>query len=121
MVGIIVSNMKKAIEFYDLVGLKVIEGDEESAYVELANEGVRISLNTKDMITGVLGFEPQPTGDKIELAFLCDNKEHVDDLVNLLKKNEYQVVKEAWSAPWGQYYALVRDNDSNIISLFVNE
>ena len=92
-----------------------------SAYVELQNEGVRISLNTKEMITGVLGFEPENRGDKIELAFLCDSKTEVDEMTGKIRDKGYTVLKEPWSAPWGQYYSLVRDVDNNIISLFVNE
>lgn len=121
MVGIIVSNMKEAIAFYELLGLKVKSGSSEDAYVELENEGVRISLNTKEMITAVLGFEPETTGDKVELAFLCESANHVDELVEKVRLAEFEVIKEPWSAPWGQYYALVRDHDKNIISLFVNE
>ena len=121
MVGIIVSKMKPSIDFYELLGLKVIEGDEHAAYVELQNEGVRISLNTKEMITGVLGFEPENRGDKIELAFLCDSKTEVDEMTGKIRDKGYTVLKEPWSAPWGQYYSLVRDVDNNIISLFVNE
>ena len=121
MVGIIVRDMKQAIAFYELLGLKVSLGDESTPYVELENEGVRLSLNTKEMITSVLGFEPQATGEKIELAFLCESREEVDRLFELIKEKGYIAFKEPWSAPWGQYYALVRDADSNIISLFVNE
>lgn len=120
MIGVVVENMGKAIDFYELLGLKVIEGDRQSAYVELDNEGVRISLNTKDMITGVFGFSPNPIGEKIELAFLCDSKEEINKLVEKVKIHGYDIVKEPWLAPWGQYYALVRDADNNIISLFVN-
>lgn len=121
MVGIVVSDMEQAISFYQLLGFKVIEGNKESHYVELGNEGVRFSLNTREMITGVFGFEPVLTGDKIELAFLCDSQEEINELVDLLKENHYEILKEPWSAPWGQYYALIRDVDQNIISLFVNK
>lgn len=121
MVGIIVGDMKQAISFYELLGLVVSFGNESDDYVELQNEGVRISLNTKEMIASVLGFKPDSTGDKIELAFLCENKEEVSSKVKLIKQKGYEVVKEPWPAPWGQYYGLVRDADGNIISLFVNE
>lgn len=121
MVGIIVKDMKQAIAFYSLLGLKIVTGNENEAYVELENEGVRISLNTKKMITSVLGFEPEQVGDKVELAFLCNSQDEVDNLITSIKNTGYEVVREPWSAPWGQYYGLVRDADGNIISLFVNE
>lgn len=121
MIGIVTKDMKQAINFYKLLDFEVIFGDETTDYVELNNEGVRISLNTKSMITGVFGFEPTSLGDKVELAFLCENQTEVIDKVTILKQANYEIVKEPWLAPWGQYYALVRDFDGNIISLFVNE
>lgn len=121
MIGIVTKDMKQAITFYKLLDFEVSFGDETTDYVELNNEGVRISLNTKTMITGVFGFEPTSLGDKIELAFLCENQNEVKEKVTTVKKAGYEVVREPWSAPWGQFYALVRDADGNIISLFVNE
>ncbi len=121
MVGIIVEDMRRAIYFYNQLGLTVSFGDESSDYVELETEGVRLSLNTKKMITGVLGFEPKTIGDKIELAFLCESKEEINNLIIQLEKEEIEILKEPWSAPWGQYYTLIRDYDGNIISLFINE
>lgn len=121
MIGIVTKDMKQAIEFYKLLDFEVSFGDETTDYVELNNEGVRISLNTKTMITGVFGFEPTSLGDKVELAFLCENQTEIIDKVKILRQANYEIVKEPWSAPWGQYYALVRDFDGNIVSLFVNE
>lgn len=121
MVGLIVEDMKEAISFYQLLGFQLLEGDETDSYVELNNEGVRISLNKIEMIKEVLGFKPEITGDKIELAFLCESKEEVNELVEKIHENQFEVIQEPFLAPWKQYYALVRDADHNIISLFVNE
>lgn len=121
MVGLIVEDMKEAISFYQLLGFQLLEGDETASYVELNNEGVRISLNKIEMITEVLGFKPEITGDKIELAFLCESKEEVNELIEKIRQNQFEIIQEPFLAPWKQYYALVRDADRNIISLFVNE
>lgn len=118
MVGLIVQDMQKALDFYRLLGLMPSVGTAEDAYMELENEGVRISLNRLDMMKDVLGFEPEFIGDKVELAFVAESKEAVDQLFQAIKDHGYNVVKEPWEAPWGQYYALVRDADQNIISLF---
>lgn len=121
MVGLIVENMKESISFYQLLGFQLLEGDETASYVELNNKGVRISLNKIEMITEVLGFKPEITGDKIELAFLCESKKEVNELVEKIRQNQFEIIQEPFLAPWKQYYALVRDADRNIISLFVNE
>ncbi|MBM7700650.1 VOC family protein [Kurthia huakuii] len=120
MVGLIVQDMQQALDFYQLLELKPLVGTADDAYMELANEGVRISLNRLDMMNDVLGFEPEFIGDKVELAFAADSKEEVDQLFHRIQQHGYNIVREPWEAPWGQYYALVRDADQNIISLFYN-
>lgn len=82
MIGIITKDMEKSIEFYALLGF-IANGATTEEYVELAHEGIRISLNTSKMIAGIYGYEPQTIGDKIELAFLCDSVADVDEIVML--------------------------------------
>lgn len=120
MVELIVQDMQKALDFYALLDLVPAVGTVEDAYMELANDGVRISLNRLDMMKEVLGFEPEFIGDKVELAFVAQSREEVDHLFQSIKDHGYNIVKDPWEAPWGQYYALVRDADQNIISLFYN-
>lgn len=119
MIGIIVSDMAKAIEFYEVFGFSVI-GDPTQPYVELDNQGVRISLNTREMVTGIYGFSPESRGDKLELAFLCDSVEEVDQLSAKMKAAGYEIVKEPWDAFWGQRYAIIKDLDGNLLSIFTN-
>lgn len=120
MVGIIVKDMEKAIEFYKYLGLEIDKkyGDD---YVELKNSTIRISLNTMSMIENVYGFVPDINGERIELAFELDSKKELDDLYKKIETKGYDILKSPWLAPWGQYYSLVKDIDGNILSLFVNE
>lgn len=119
MVGIIVSEMEKAISFYECLGLTVQQRYGED-YVELANKTIRISLNTKKMIEGVYGFRPSLSGERIELAFELDSASAVDAMCLKLTQENHEIIKQPWAAPWGQYYALVADVDGNILSLFVD-
>ena len=120
MIGIIVEDMEEAVKFYEVLGFKVSDVIMEN-YVELVSENIRISLNTKEMISGVYGFVPQLTGERIELAFLCNSTNELDLKVTALKDKGYEVFKEPWNAVWGQYYAIVLDADGNYISLFCND
>lgn len=120
MVGIIVKEMERAIAFYDCLGLAVSERFGEE-YVELSNATIRISLNTQSMVKEVYGFEPNLSGERLELAFELADKNEVDALYQKIKDNDYATIKAPWSAPWGQYYALVADPDGNILSLFSND
>lgn len=119
MVGIIVADMAAAIKFYEALGFQTV-GEREAPYVELNNESLRISLNTKEMIEGIYGYLPESTGDKIELAFLCETTVEVDQICQRMVDAGYELFKAPWQAFWGQYYAIIRDLDGNLISLFVN-
>lgn len=120
MVGVIVRDMVKAIRFYQQLGFNVSVGDEKEPYVELDHEGVRISLNKIELIEDVYGFKPEKSGDKVELAFLMESPAEIDALIEKMKAAGDYIVREPWQAPWGQYYAILKDEDENILSLFCN-
>lgn len=119
MVGIIVQDMEKACAFYQHLGFE-IKSEKRADYVELDNHGVRISLNSKEIIEGIYGFRTKSIGERIELAFLCDSAEEVNQICRSMADNGYTIVKEPWDAFWGQRYAIIQDVDDNLISLFSN-
>lgn len=117
MVGIITADLTKAVEFYQHLGFEV-QGESSDDYLELNNAGVRISLNSKKMIEGIYGFEPKAVGDKLELAFLCDSIAEVDQTCEKMAKLGYEIFQQPWDAFWGQRYAIIKDVDGNLLSLF---
>lgn len=117
MVGIITKNMEQALAFYQVLGFTPL-GQHSEDYMELANDGVRISLNSRQMVAGIYGHAPMTVCDTIELAFLYDSPEEVDALHAKVVAAGYQSFKEPWSAFWGQRYAIVKDIDGNLLSLF---
>lgn len=119
MVGIIVKNMEESIAFYQCLGMDVAKRYNDG-YVELKHEGVRISLNDLEMITGIYGFTPENKGDKIELAFETLTLEDIDIICDRMKQNNYEIFREPWDAFWGQRYAIIKDPNHNLISLFYN-
>lgn len=118
MIGIITNNMEKSIDFYQLLDFNVTEN--RGSYVELNNDGVRISLNTVELVAGVYDVTPRLTGERIELAFLCENSAAVDMYVARVQDHGYSIHKAPWDAFWGQHYAVIVDPDGNLLSLFAN-
>lgn len=119
MIGIVTTDIKKSLVFYQLLGFQPLT-ETTPEYIELANEGVRLSLNASQMVAGVYGYEPKTVGDTIELAFICETTEEVAAYFKKVKQAGYEVVREPFHAFWGQYYAVVKDPDGHIISLFSN-
>ncbi|MGX6977871.1 VOC family protein [Vagococcus elongatus] len=117
MIGIIVEDMAKAIDFYQILGFEV-KGEKSDDYTELVSPAIRISLNSKKMITGIYGFEPALTGERLELAFLCDTPLLLEQKVEQVRRAGFNIFKDPWNAFWGQYYAILQDPDGNYLSLF---
>lgn len=68
MVGIIVNDMTQALSFYQTLGFNVL-GEASPDYTELQNNGVRISLNSLQMITGSMGLRLVSKAIKSNLLF----------------------------------------------------
>ncbi len=121
-IGVIVSDMERAIGFYERLGLEFasepsIEGQ---GHVEAALPGgLRLMLDTEAVIGS---FDPEwlpPTGGpRVALAFLCESPADVDRVYRELIAIGAGVRKEPWDAPWGQRYAQLADPDGNVLDLF---
>lgn len=119
MVGIVVEDMKKSLEFYRVLGFDIPEKMNEEQHVEVAQDSFRLAFDTKEMVKGIYGGWEETSGHRVELAFLCDNVESLNNLYMKIIESGYEGHREPWDAFWGQRYAIVKDVDGNLISLFV--
>ena len=118
MVGIVVKDMKRALDFYRTLGLDIPESADDDMHVEVALGGFRLAFDRQEMIADIYGRWDEPVGHRIELAFACDSRDAVDDVFRRLTGQGYGGYREPWDAVWGQRYAIVQDPDGNLISLF---
>jgi catechol 2,3-dioxygenase-like lactoylglutathione lyase family enzyme len=121
-IGMIVSDIDKAIDFYRRLGLEFPEDPdpEGHGHVEATLPGgLRFMLDTEE---SVQSFDPgwsPPSGDaRMAVAFLCESPEGVDRVYRELVDGGAEGRKEPWNAFWGQRYAEVGDPDGNVIDLF---
>lgn len=121
-IGVIVSDIDKAIDFYRRLGLEFPEDPdpEGHGHVEATLPGgLRFMLDTEE---SVQSFDPgwsPPSGDaRTAVAFLCESPEGVDRVYRELVDGGAEGRKEPWNAFWGQRYAEVGDPDGNVIDLF---
>jgi uncharacterized glyoxalase superfamily protein PhnB len=115
-IGVIVSDMGRAIEFYQLVGLEFGEDADEVHAEATGPSGMRVMLDTEASVMSFSDWQP-PTGGgpRTALAFLCDSPTDVDqDLVKAGGTGHLP----PFDAPWGQRYATVHDHDGNAVDLF---
>lgn len=115
--GIIVSDMHRSLSFYRLLGLEPKEQMDGHVELPLAR-GLRLLLDTEEVIKSFSDWEPPAGGHRVGLAFLCDTPPEVDDRYNEIISAGYRGHVEPFDAPWGQRYATVLDPDGNPVDLF---
>jgi uncharacterized glyoxalase superfamily protein PhnB len=119
MVGIVVSDISRAIRFYRLIGLDFPDAKPGEDYVEVKTpNGYRISLNSVELDKKLTPGWVPPRGQRLTLAFLCESASEVDATYAKVIAAGHTSIKEPWDAFWGQRYAIVEDPDGAHVSLF---
>jgi catechol 2,3-dioxygenase-like lactoylglutathione lyase family enzyme len=118
-IGIVVSHMGDAIDFYRRLGLVFAEGSEAEGHVETTGPGgIRLMFDTEETVKSFSDWQPPSGSHRIALAFLCDNPAEVDEIhLELLGRGGRSHVAP-FDAPWGQRYATVLDPSGNAVDLF---
>ena len=118
-IGIVVSDMGRAIEFYRLVGLEFAKDADEVHAEATGTVGIRVMLDTEASVMSFSDWQPTTEGGpRTALAFLCDSLTDVDRVYQDLVKAGGTGHLPPFDAPWGQRYATVHDHDGNAVDLF---
>jgi uncharacterized glyoxalase superfamily protein PhnB len=121
-IGVIVSDMNRAIDFYRRLGLQFPEDPdpEGHGHVEATLPGgLRFLLDTEETVRSFdPDWSPPSGGHRMSLAFLCESPQDVDRIHSELIDAGAESQKEPWDAFWGQRYAQARDPDGNVVDLF---
>jgi catechol 2,3-dioxygenase-like lactoylglutathione lyase family enzyme len=122
VVGVIVSDLSRAIEFYARLGLQFPEDPDPMGHGHVEATlpgGLRFTLDTE---ASIRSFDPSWTapsgGQRVAVAFRCDSPADVDSLYGELTAAGARGHKEPWDAFWGQRYAQVEDPDGTVVDLF---
>lgn len=120
VLSIVTADMAATLAFYRLLGLDLPAGTDGEPHVEaVLPNGFRLAWDT---VETVLSFDPDWTaaqgGQRMALAFECDDPAEVDKLHADLVAAGHPSHKAPWDAFWGQRYAVVHDPDGNPVDLF---
>ncbi len=119
LVGIAVRDMAAALAFYRLLGLEIPANLDAEDHAEYATAGgFRIAWDTLELVKSLNPDWVEPVGDRMHLAFLCENPAEVDKLYEAVVQKGYHGRRAPWDAFWGQRYAVVIDPDGNYVDLF---
>jgi catechol 2,3-dioxygenase-like lactoylglutathione lyase family enzyme len=117
-VGIVVSDMATSIRFYRVLGLDVPETPDEGHVEASMPSGVRLMLDSEEVVRSFLPEWSRETGNQLSLAFECSSPAEVDEAYVRVTGAGFEGEKEPWDAFWGQRYALLRDPDGVEVNLY---
>lgn len=118
MVGVIVENMARAVEFYRRLGVDVPEGAEDKEFVEIAMSGLTFFLSTKGQNAR---WDPAKTpasgGYRIILEFYLENSDALEAKYEELTGFGYASHCAPYDVTPELRFAMVDDPDGNTILL----
>ena len=118
MVGVIVQDMRRAVEFYRRLGVAVPDGSEEQEHVEIRMIGLTFFLSTKEANAR---WDPAPVppsgGYRIILEFNLDSWEALDAKYAELTGFGYASHCAPYDVTQELRFAMVDDPDGNTILL----
>lgn len=122
VVGVIVSDLRRAAEFYSRLGVPFPDQIDPlgHGHVEATLAGgLRFTLDAEDSVRSFNpDWSPAEGGYRVNVAFLCESPAEVDRLYGELAEIGAGGYKEPWDAFWGQRYAQMMDPDGNVVDLF---
>ena len=118
MVGVIVADMSKAVEFYRRLGIDIPESSEIKDHVEVKMGGMTFFLNHRRLNAKWDPAKMEPAGGyRIILEFYLKTKEAVDTKYNEMIGYGYTGHQAPFDVNPELYFAMVDDPDGNTILL----
>ena len=121
-VGVVVSDLGRAIDFYRRLGLDFPEEADSAGHGHAEASlpgGLRFMLDTEETVRSFAPDRSPPSGGhRMAAAFLCASPADVDRVHDELVEAGAESHRAPWDAFWGQRYAEVKDPDGNVVDLF---
>ncbi|WP_083318223.1 VOC family protein [Floricoccus tropicus] len=117
MVEIITDDIEEALKFYKLLGFSILLRDTKDC-IFLNNKGVKLSLSTKIYNESIYGTIPRSSGNKVDLAFLCDSAQDVDDLCHKFTNAGVEIFQKPITNKLGERFAMIQDPDGNLLRIY---
>jgi uncharacterized glyoxalase superfamily protein PhnB len=115
-IGIVSSDFARTRAFYGLLGVEFGEGDD---HVEATlPSGLRVMIDTEDVLRSFRPDWRRETGNQLALAFACASPDEVDETYRRVVEAGFHGEKEPWDAFWGHRYAQLADPDGVPVDLY---
>jgi predicted lactoylglutathione lyase len=122
MVGVIVRDMAKSVEFYRRLGVEIPEGSESKQHVPLQMNGITFFLHSEQLNRAWDPAKTAPAGGyRVVLEFYLETVEAVDAKFQELVDYGYEPHFAPYETPFQLYFAMINDPDGNSILLSAGE
>jgi len=116
MVGVMVKDMGKAVEFYRRLGVDIPEGSENQQFVPIKMGEMTFFLNTHKLNAR---WDPAKTeaagGYRIILEFYLKTRPEVDTKYAEMIGYGYESHVAPYETPFKNYFSMINDPDGNTI------
>ena len=117
-IGIVSRNIARSTQFYALLGVNMEEKGGSDHYEGSTPSGVRLMLDSVELVKQLHPGWTQPTGTAMVLCFVQPSAKAVDELHARIVAAGFKSATAPWDAFWGQRYCSVLDPDGNQIDIF---
>ena len=116
-----VEDLKQSIDFYEhKFGWKRSELSNESIIFYDLN-GTHLALYDREELAKDVNVDPLGNGFRsFTMAYNIRSEKEVDDLIEKLRKQGVQVIKEPQKVFWGGYSSYIADPDGNLWEIAFN-
>lgn len=118
-IGLVSDNVDASKAFYQLLGLTLKEVG-QGHYEAVTDSGIRLMVDTVDLMKTVNPKWVKPEGSKVALCFKQHSVAAVDTCYQQLINAGAVGQNPPWDAFWGQRYACVLDPDGNQVEIFAD-
>ena len=117
-IGIVVSDLRRSMQFYRLLGLDLPEDPEEDHVEATMANGTRLMFDPEEVVRSFLPGWERTEGNQVALAFECASPAELDEIYERVVAAGFEGEKEPWDAFWGQRYAQLADPDGVPVDLY---
>lgn len=119
MVGVIVEDMAKSVEFYRRLGVEIPEGSETKPFVEIRMGAMTFFLGTTALNRrwDPAKIDPSGGGYRVILELYLKTQAEVDAKYAEMIGYGYQAHLAPYITPFKMYFAMIYDPDGNTILL----
>lgn len=120
-IGLVVANMGKTLSFYRTLGLSIPKNLDSESNVDFeAPNGIVLGFLSEEVAKHADPNYQTPIGQNLNLQFIVDTSNEVDEVYNRLTAAGYEGYTEPWDAFWGQRFGRVKDPDGRIVNIYAN-